>query len=104
MTIRAFSRCVQLEDTASLLKIPGVGKKMADQLIIDMRDRIDAVVPGRGDVVHLTTESSARNEAIDALISLGYKLKEVNKLIEELDIEDKSAEDIIRLALRQVAQ
>jgi Holliday junction DNA helicase RuvA len=104
MTIRVFSRCVQLEDTASLLKIPGVGKKMADQLIIDMRDRIDAVVPGRGEVVRLTTESSARNEAIDALIALGYKAKEVNKLIEELDIEDKSAEDIIRLALRQVAQ
>ena len=104
MTIRDFSRCVHLKDKDSLLKIPGVGKKMAEQLIIDMPDRIDAAVPGGGLATSLTVDASPRNEAIDALVALGYKPKEVNKLIAELDTEDKSAEDIIRLALRQVAQ
>jgi Holliday junction DNA helicase RuvA len=51
----------------------------------------------------LTVAASARNEAVDALIALGYKPKEVNSLIASLDIDDKSAEDIIRLALRQAS-
>ena len=48
-----------------------------------------------------TVETDARIEAIDALVALGYKPVEVRKLLAKLEIEDKSAEDIIRLALRQ---
>jgi Holliday junction DNA helicase RuvA len=103
MTTNDFRRCVELEDTTTLSKIPGVGKKTAERLIIEMRDRIDAAAPGGGKAAPLTVEASARNEAVDALVALGYKPKEVNKLIANLDIEDKSAEDIIRLALRQTA-
>ena len=104
MSTNDFRRCVGLEDTTSLSKIPGVGKKTAERLIIEMRDRIDAAVPGGGKSVPLTVAASARNEAVDALVALGYKPKEVNNLIAKLDIENKSAEDIIRLALKQVAQ
>jgi len=84
-------------------KIPGVGKKTAERLIIEMRDRIDASLVGGGKAAPLTVAASARNEAVDALVALGYKPKEVNSLIASIDIEDKSAEDIIRLALRQVS-
>ena len=101
MSARDFERCVQLEDAAMLVKIPGVGKKTAERLIIEMRDKIDkapasvtAVGAGRA-----TTDS--RSEAIDALVSLGYKPTEVKRLLETIDVADKSAEDIIRLALRQ---
>ena len=52
----------------------------------------------------MTAEASARNEAVDALVALGYKPKEVNSLLEKVDIDDKSAEDIIRLALKQAAK
>jgi len=69
-----------------------------------MRDRIEAAAPGGGKAAPLTVEASARNEAVDALVALGYKPKEVHTLIAKLDIEDKSAEDIIRLALKQAAQ
>jgi len=103
MTTNDFRRCVELEDSTALSKIPGVGKKTAAQLIIDMRDRIDAAAPGGGKAPLLTVAASERSEAVDALVALGYKPKEVNKLIEKLDIDDKSAEDIIRLALRQAA-
>jgi len=103
MTTNDFRRCVELEDTTSMSKIPGVGKKTAERLIIEMRDRIDIVAPGGGRAAPLSVEASARNEAVDALVALGYKPKEVNNLIAKLDIEDKSAEDIIRLALRQAA-
>ncbi len=104
MTTNDFRRCVELEDTTALSKIPGVGKKTAERLIIEMRDRIGATAPGRGEAALLTVGASARGEAVDALIALGYKPKEVNKLIAKLDIDDQSAEDIIRLALRQVAR
>lgn len=104
MSTNDFRRCVELEDTTSMSKIPGVGKKTAERLIIEMRDRIDAAAPGGGKAAPLTVEASARNEAVDALIALGYKPKEVNTLIGKLDTDDKSAEDIIRLALRQVQQ
>lgn len=103
MTTNDFRRCVELEDTTTLSKIPGVGKKTAERLIIEMRDRIDTAAPGGGGAAPLSVEATARNEAVDALVALGYKPREVNNLIAKLDIEDKSAEDIIRLALRQVA-
>ena len=103
MTTNDFRRCVELEDTTSMSKIPGVGKKTAERLIIEMRDRIDIAAPGGGKAAPLSVEANARNEAVDALVSLGYKPKEVNNLIAKLDIEGKSAEDIIRLALRQAA-
>jgi Holliday junction resolvasome RuvABC DNA-binding subunit len=47
------------------------------------------------------TRSNPRNEAFDALISLGYRANEINRLLAKLDIAEKSAEDIIRMALRQ---
>ncbi len=103
MSTNDFRRCVELEDTTTMSKIPGVGKKTAERLIIEMRDRIEASAPGGGKAAPLTMEANARNEAVDALVALGYKPKEVNNLIAKLDIEDKSAEDIIRLALRQAA-
>ncbi|MCP5093215.1 MAG: Holliday junction branch migration protein RuvA [Gammaproteobacteria bacterium] len=104
MSASDFRRCVEYEDTSTLSKIPGVGKKTAERLIIEMRDRIDQVVPVAPGAPTLNVEASARSEAFDALVSLGYKAGEVNKLIGKLDVENKSAEDIIRQALRQVAQ
>ncbi len=104
MTTSDFRRCVELEDTTSLSKIPGVGRKTAERLIIEMRDRISDSSPAGAAPAPLTVVQNARGEAVDALVALGYKLREVNKLIASFDIEDKSAEDIIRLALRQVAQ
>jgi len=102
MSVADFQRCVGYEDAATLVKIPGVGKKTAERLIIEMRDKVDqaAVVPGAARVV---IEANPRSEAVDALIALGYKANEVNRLIGKLDVDGKSAEDIIRLALRQVA-
>ncbi len=101
MTAADFQRCVQYEDTAMLVKIPGVGKKTAERLIIEMRDRIDKTTAESGSDKGRTTRSDPRNEAFDALISLGYRANEINRLLGRLDIAEKSAEDIIRLALRQ---
>lgn len=102
MNVASFNRCIEFEDTASLSKIPGIGKKTAERMIIEMRDRIDKSVTG--EAIKVTVEQGARTEAVDALVSLGYKPAEVNKLIAKLDVDGQSAEDIIRLALRQAIQ
>lgn len=104
MTANDFRRCVEYEDTTTLSKIPGVGKKTAERLIVEMRDRIDKVISGAAGAVPVSAEASARGEAFDALVSLGYKPNEVNKLIGKLDTEELSAEDIIRRALKQAAR
>ena len=101
MGVSDFERCVRYDDTAMLTKIPGVGKKTAERLIIEMRDKIDespaqAMLKKAG-----TVETDPRSEAIDALVALGYRPAEVKRLLAKLDIKDMSAEDIIRLALRQ---
>ena len=102
MSVDGFRRCVEYEDAASLVKVPGIGKKTAERLIIELRDRIDGPA-ARSGVTKVEVEAGAKSEAVDALVSLGYKPREVQKLIGELDVDGKTAEDIIRLALRQVA-
>ena len=103
MSVGDFQRCVEYEDATALVKIPGVGKKTAERLIIDMRDRIDKIQAVAGSRP-VTIETNARSEAVDALIALGYKPRDVNKLVGDLDLEGMSAEDIIRKALKQVAR
>ncbi len=103
MTVSDFRRCVEYEDAATMSKVPGIGKKTAERLIMEMRDKVDNVgtpsLPGQA----VNVEASARSEAIDALVALGYKANEVNRLLGKLDIDDHSAEDIIRKALKQAA-
>ena len=104
MSASDFRRCVEYEDAATLSKVPGIGKKTAERLIMEMRDKVDNVgapsLPGG----KVAVEASARSEAFDALVSLGYKANEVNKLLGTLDIDEQSAEDIIRHALKQAAK
>ena len=103
MTASDFRRCVEYEDAALLSKVPGIGKKTDERLIMEMRDKVDKVgtpsLPG----AKIAVEVSSRSEAFDALVALGYKANEVNKLLGKLDTDDKSAEDIIRQALKQAA-
>lgn len=102
MNVADFERSIEYEDTTMLVKVPGIGKKTAERLIIEMRDKISKAPK----LVTTSPEqrvSSAKTEAVDALIALGYKPREVNKLIESLDVDKLSAEDIIRSALRQAA-
>jgi Holliday junction DNA helicase RuvA len=102
MGVADFQRCVEYEDAATLVRIPGVGKKTAERLIIEMRDKIDKL-PGIAGTVKVSVETSPKSEAVDALVALGYKVGEVNKLIGTMDVDGQSAEDIIRQALRQAA-
>ncbi|HEY5655473.1 MAG TPA: Holliday junction branch migration protein RuvA [Woeseiaceae bacterium] len=104
MSAGEFQRCVEQEDAAMLVKVPGVGKKTAERLIIEMRDRInrDALATRRTAPVSSTPD--ARSEAFNALLTLGYKATEVNRLLSQLDTKTLTAEDLIRQALKRAAK
>ncbi|MCK9622640.1 MAG: Holliday junction branch migration protein RuvA [Methylobacter sp.] len=99
-----FHRCIHNNDTQALVRLPGVGKKTAERLIIEMRDRL----PDLGDAVGSSVISfdqpqrvnNPKQEAISALCSLGYKPLDASKMVQNISAEGKSCEDIIRLALQ----
>jgi Holliday junction DNA helicase RuvA len=99
-----FHRCIYNNDTQALVRLPGVGKKTAERLIIEMRDRL----PDLGDSVGISVASvgnaqpagNPKQEAISALCSLGYKPLDASKMVQNISVQDKSCEDIIRLALQ----
>ena len=100
-----FHRCIHDNDTLALVRLPGVGKKTAERLVIEMRDRL----PNLDDSAMSSTDKSsafisavgnAKQEAISALCSLGYKPLDASKMVQNINTEGKSCEDIIRLALQ----
>ncbi len=109
-----FAACVQDNDTASLVRLPGIGKKTAERLIVEMRDRMEdwqaARLPagetGEGGAAATAPAAGrgAAREAITALVALGYRPQEASRMVSGLDIEGMDSEDIIRAALRSSIQ
>jgi Holliday junction DNA helicase RuvA len=97
----AFIQCVNHGDVASLVKIPGVGKKTAERLVVEMRDRLtttggdDSMVVMSGAFGHSPVE-----EAIQGLVALGYKPQEASRSVGKITTTDLSCEEIIRLVLQ----
>ncbi len=107
-----FVRCVRSDNVAALVKVPGVGKKTAERLVIEMRDKLKAWgIPdagaSEGDIVTVEPEAPGVNgmmaEAESALIALGYKPTEAAKAVSAaFNDEITRSEDLIRLALRNM--
>lgn len=105
MSVELFGRCVREGDTASLTRLPGIGKKTAERLIIEMRDRIGelglnpsaVVLPGGRTVL---SDATPLDDAISALVALGYKLPEALRMVQAIESEGMSSEAIIRQALQ----
>ncbi len=94
---------IREQDIQTLTLIPGVGKKTAERLVIELRDRLDSI---GFDPLELNLVSShhqgdlMKQDAISALIALGFKPQEASRLISKVNTEYRSAEDLIRLALQ----
>jgi Holliday junction DNA helicase RuvA len=99
-----FSRSVQEGDADSLVRLPGVGKKTAERLIIEMRDRLKNM-SGAMSLKPVLSEAAslagAKDEAIEALVSLGYKPLEADKMIRVVATDGLTTEELIRLALQR---
>jgi Holliday junction DNA helicase RuvA len=99
-----FHRCIHNNDTQALVRLPGVGKKTAERLVIEMRDRLpdlgDSVGSSVTSVGDVQPANNPKQEAVSALCSLGYKPPDAAKMVQNISVEGKSCEDIIRLALQ----
>ncbi len=104
MSADEFARCVQDNDAANLTRLPGVGKKTAERLIIEMRDRLADWEGSEAAALPAATAASvapdAGREAVSALIALGYRPQEASRMVQLVDSEGLASEDIIREALK----
>ncbi len=104
-----FQRCIHDHDTQALVRLPGVGKKTAERLIIEMQDRLPKLDESsslsniEADTASVQ-QANPKQEAISALCALGYKPLDAQKMVQSIKAEDKSCEDIIRQALQGAAK
>ena len=99
ISAEGFRRCVLERDLITLTRIPGIGRKTAERLVVEMADSIeqlDGDEPG-GEAV----ANRAEGEAHGALLALGYKPAEVTRLLAEIDTAQLGAEELIREALKR---
>jgi holliday junction DNA helicase RuvA len=106
MSVDNFLRCIEAQDADTLVRIPGVGRKTAERLLIEMKDRIKNLgqLPGVTSVANaLEPQGGAQAEAFSALLALGYKPAEVTRLLKSVDASVQKTEEIIRGALQAAA-
>lgn len=112
MSADAFARCIETDDVTALTKLPGIGKKTAERLIVEMRDRLsdtdlkDALPTAAGQAPAADSDAPADpvNDAASALMALGYRQAEAAKMIRGIDTNGLATEDIIRRALQAAAR
>ncbi|UCH54228.1 MAG: Holliday junction branch migration protein RuvA [Pseudomonadota bacterium] len=106
MSDQEFVSCVADNNIARLTQVPGIGRKTAERLVMELRDKLpfephDQDAPGVAEA--LAANSDPVGEAVSALIALGYKPQEASRAVRGITTKDLSAEDIIRQALRSMA-
>lgn len=106
LSVEEFRRCIQDQDTARLVRLPGVGKKTAERLMIELADRLPETSPAMVATagLPLAVPDDPAADAISALTALGFKPQEAAILVRKVSGEGKSSEDIIRAALQSVAR
>jgi holliday junction DNA helicase RuvA len=102
ISVSAFAQCVLNEDIGALTRVPGVGRKTAERLIVEMRDRLAApqATPG----APVTAPARAEGEAYGALVALGYRPAEAARLLKAVGPGTHSTEELIRRALQGAAR
>jgi len=108
MELQFFIQCIQENNTARLIRIPGVGKKTAERLVIEMRDRLKNWQTEKSDTATSSTHSaliqgltSPADDAVSALIALGYKPKDASIWVNSIEESGLSSEELIRRALQK---
>ncbi|WP_290652081.1 Holliday junction branch migration protein RuvA [Aquisalimonas sp.] len=99
MRVDEFIQCLQDQDSSRLTRMPGVGRKTAERLVIEMQDRVNAFT-GEAAPATMRGEDTVC-EAVDALVALGYKPAEASKLVSRAGDSDLPSEELIRRALQK---
>lgn len=98
-----FARCVAESDVTRLTKVPGVGKKTAERLVIELRDRLD-IIPTSTAAHSEPSSAAAVREAEEALEALGYRRQEVSRVFDDVAVAGQSTAELVRLALRALGR
>jgi Holliday junction DNA helicase RuvA len=109
ISVDSFLLCIESGDADTLVKVPGVGRKTAERLIVEMRDRAKAfgelsfsVAVGAN--AEQIGANGAQGEAFSALVALGYKPVEITRLLKSADASVTTTEELIRHALKAVTK
>ena len=107
MSVTNFKSAVVNSDVAALAKISGLGKKTAERIVLELKDKLGVAAAWEAaTAAHAPTpEQEQANEAVLALIALGYKQVEAHRAVRELQQKEpgKSAEELVKLALKKMA-
>jgi holliday junction DNA helicase RuvA len=104
ISVEAFAMCVKNQDVGALIRVPGIGRKTAERLLVEMRDRL---APAEGmpvGAVVAQPEASPQSEAFGALVALGYRPAEATRLLKAAGPGTHSTEELIRRALQSAAR
>ncbi len=102
MDVDTFLLCVEAQDVDALTRVPGIGRKTAERVLIEMRDRIRAL--GQLSSPRADQPAGAQAEAYAALVALGYRPAEVARLLKGVAAEGVATEELIRRALQAAAR
>ncbi len=104
MSVDEFRRCVHGADAQGLTRLPGIGRKTAERLVVEMRDRLAAPPQAQAETAPAAAGAvpeAAADEAVRALVSLGYKEAAASRMVRAVAAPGLRSEDLIRLALKK---
>jgi Holliday junction DNA helicase RuvA len=104
ISVEGFAHCVRNDDVAALTRVPGIGRKTAERLLVEMKDRLDGAIATTAGAAVLPAGTSAQSEAFGALVALGYKPAEASRLLKSVEGGTQTTEDLIRRALQTAAR
>jgi len=110
ISVPDFARAVQQRDAAALIGLPGVGKKTAERLIVELRDKLSEDVAPIGEGAAVTAggadadQSNPVSDAVSALTALGYKAQEASRMVRSINASGMETEAIIRAALQSAVK
>jgi len=107
ISVEGFIQCVNAQDAAALTRVPGIGRKTAERLLVEMRDRLQNSDGGGGVstlAAVLPVNASPESEAFSALVALGYRPAEATRLLKAVGPGTHSTEELIRRALQGAAR
>ena len=104
-----FIRCIHDNDAAALVRLPGIGKKTAERLIVELKDKVGSEEDANdatdsAGVISNSPIKSPIGDAVSALISLGYKPNDASKMVRSIETEGLNTEEIIRQALQGLSK
>ncbi len=99
--VNGFIQSVVNEDIDALVHLPGIGKKTAERLIVEMKDKVSEISSDENSLSQ-NNENSAVAEAINALVNLGYKTKDAKTILDKIESEGLTGEELIRQALKSL--